>query len=70
MRRAPRIATVTTTTTTTTSASDAEPSRSEGARKESRVPDANACAQRSRHALRCLLRIVPSGRRSGSGESL
>ena len=69
MRRAPRIQTVT-TTAAAAAAGDAEPSKSEGARKESRVPDANACAQRSRHALRCLLRIVPTGRRSGSGESL
>lgn len=65
MRRATRIETV-----ATHSATEAEPSRSEGARKESRAPEANACAQRSRHALRCLLRIAPGGRRSGSGETL
>jgi len=69
MRRAPRIQAVT-TTVAAAAVSDAEPSKSEGARKESRAPDANACAQRSRHALRCLLRITPGGRRSGSGETL
>lgn len=65
MRRATRLETV-----TANPATETEPSRSEGVRKESRAPDANACAQRSRHALRCLLRITPGGRRSGSGESL
>jgi hypothetical protein len=66
MRRAPRIDSI----TTTSAVSDSEPPRSEGARNGSRVPEANACAQRSRHALRCLLRVVPPGRRSGSGETL
>jgi hypothetical protein len=62
MRRATRIETV----TTTNSASDTEPPRTEGVRTGQRAPNTNACAQRSRHALRCLLRVVPSGRRSGS----
>jgi hypothetical protein len=62
MRRATRIQTV----TTTNSPSETEPPRTEGVRTNPRAPDDNACTQRSRHALRCFLRIVPSGRRSGS----
>jgi hypothetical protein len=76
MRRAPRVQPA--TATTATPAPEGEPSRTEGARTGSRAPkvpaqrasETNACAERSRHALRCLLQIVPPGRRSGSGETI
>jgi hypothetical protein len=68
MRRTPR--TQTAAATAATPAPEGEPSRTEGARTGPRAPKANACAERSRHALRCLLQTVPPGRRSGSGETI
>ncbi|HWA44869.1 MAG TPA: hypothetical protein VHA10_16750 [Hypericibacter adhaerens] len=64
MRRAPR----TQTQPASAPAPEAEPSRSEAARPAPRATEGNACAQRSRHALRCLLRLVPPGKRTGSTE--